>query len=53
MDDYEVILKRKIDYYGETQAAHQLAAEEYGRQQFEAGRKEGYLTHKQQHEKKT
>jgi hypothetical protein len=30
--NYENILKEKTDYYGETRAAYQFAAEEYARQ---------------------
>lgn len=33
--DYQIILKGKIDYYGKTEAAYQLAAEEYARQYHE------------------
>lgn len=29
---FDEILKRKIDYYGQTEAAYALAAEEFGRQ---------------------
>jgi hypothetical protein len=30
--NYQKILENKIDYYGETKAAYQFAAEEYARQ---------------------
>jgi hypothetical protein len=33
--DYQKILQGKIDYYGETKAAYQFAAEEYARQYHE------------------
>ena len=35
MADYEKILQSKIDYYGETKAAYQFAAEQYAREEVE------------------
>ena len=36
MKDFQTILQEKIDYYGKTEAAYELAAEEYARQLFQS-----------------